>query len=184
MESTRRTLLAAAGALALLPRLSFGAESPKATSRPPGKPGDFDFLAGEWKISHRMLKGKVWDEFEGEATCWTVLGGIGSIEELRIPARDFSGIGIRLLDVGQKVWSDFWVNAKSGVLGAEGLKGTFDNGVGTFVAEDKEDGKPVLYRGVWDEIDRAKGRHRWHQGFSKDGGKTWSQTWVMQWRKA
>ena len=57
-----------------------------------GNPRDFDFLAGEWKIRNRRLttaETPEWDEFEGEATCWTILGGIGSIEELRIPARNF-----------------------------------------------------------------------------------------------
>ena len=51
-----------------------------------------------------------------EATVVGILGGIASIEELRIPARGFSGMGLRLLDVEKKIWSDHWVNAKSGVV--------------------------------------------------------------------
>ena len=76
----------------------------------PGKPGDFDFLQGEWKIAHQRPKANSpgeWDHFEGEATCWSILGGIASIEELRIPARNFSGMGLRLLDSEKKLWSDF-----------------------------------------------------------------------------
>lgn len=42
--------------------------------------------------------------------------GIGSVEELRIPARNFSGMGLRLLDVERRLWADHWVNARSGVL--------------------------------------------------------------------
>ena len=137
-----------------------------------GKVGDFNFLAGEWRINHRRLKSPgEWDEFKGEATCWTVLGGVASIEELRIPARNFSGMGIRLLDVEKKVWADFWINSKSGVLTPPGLAGVFENGEGIFDADDTDNGKPIKVRGIWDRI-TAKSC-RWRQGVSRDGGKTW-----------
>ena len=151
----------------------------------PGKPGDFDFLAGEWKISNRKRKteGKdQWDEFEGESTCWTVLAGVGSIEELRIPARDFSGIGIRLLDVEKKVWSDFWVNGKSGVLAPPGTTGGFIKGVGTFASEWTEGDKTVVQvKGVWDKI--TSDSCRWYQAISRDGGATWEDNWIMHWER-
>ncbi len=90
-----------------------------AAARPPaptGKAGDFDFLSGEWKINNRQLKNGAWENVDGEATVHGILAGIGSVEELRIPARQFSGMGLRLLDVESKLWADHWVNAKSGVL--------------------------------------------------------------------
>jgi hypothetical protein len=152
---------------------------------PPGKPGDFDFLAGQWKIKHRRLKTadpNSWDEFEGEASCWTVLGGVGSIEELRIPARGFAGIGIRLLDVKAKVWSDFWVNDKVGVLTTPGMTGAFEGGVGTFTADDEDDGQPIQVRGVWDRITPSS--CRWHQAISRDGGHSWQANWFMDWQRA
>jgi hypothetical protein len=150
---------------------------------PPGKPGDFDFLAGTWKIQHRRLAPgtTAWDEFEGEATCWTILGGAGSVEELRVPARAFSGLGLRLLDRAAGVWKDHWVNGKSGALVGEGTAGGFVDGVGVFISEDVEDGKPVLYRGQWDEIGPT--RCRWSQAVSRDGGVSWDDNWVMHWRR-
>lgn len=183
----RRTLLVSAAGLGLaqLAASAAGASSPAPAASggiPPGKPGDFDFLAGEWKIRHRMLKKGAWDEFAGEATCWTILGGVGSIEELRIPARDFSGLGLRLLDLEKKIWSDFWVNAKSGVLSPPGMPGGFKDGVGTFVVDDTDGDKPIKARGVWDHI--TKTSHRWRQGVSRDGGKTWEETWFMEWTRA
>jgi hypothetical protein len=33
------------------------------------------------------------DEFESEATAFSILGGLASVEELRMPARSFSGMG-------------------------------------------------------------------------------------------
>ncbi len=148
----------------------------------PGKPGEFDFLTGEWRIHNRMLDKGQWIEFPGEATVRGILQGIASIEELRIPARNFSGMGLRLLDVEKKVWSDFWVNAKSGVLTSPGQTGTFVNGVGTFTTEEDDNGTRVIYRGVWDQITPRS--CRWFQGSSRDGGKTWVDTWFMDWKRA
>jgi hypothetical protein len=148
----------------------------------PGKPGDFDFLTGEWRIHHWWLRGPDdWIEFDGEATVNSILGGIISVEELRIPVRDFNGMGLRALDIEKRVWSDHWVNAKSGVLTTPGQTGSFENGAGIFVSEDTVDGKPVLYAGIWDKI--APKSCRWRQGSSRDGGATWDQNWIMHWER-
>ena len=182
----RRSLLQTAAGLAV-GLMARGSSPAAAAATPEGKAGDFNFLAGEWKISHRRLKTpgtSDWDIFEGQATCWTVLGGVGSIEELRIPARNFSGMGIRLLDVDKRIWSDFWVNSRSGVLVPPGTTGHFVDGVGTFEADDSDgDGDtPIKVRGVWDRITPAS--CRWHQAISRDGGKLWEGNWFMDWVRA
>lgn len=156
---------------------SAAAIPPKAT----GKPGDFDFLTGKWKIKNRRRKDQEWDEFDGEATVFGLLGGIGSVEELRIPARNFSGMGLRLLDVEKRIWADYFVNAKSGVLQPPPALGSFVNGVGTWDSDDVEDGKPVIYRGVWDQITPRS--CRWFQAASRDDGKSWEENWIMQWTR-
>ncbi len=193
-DDSRRTLLktAAAGLAVCVAGTATGngtalAAAPEAAH---GKPGEFDFLAGEWKIRHRRLKtpgSDDWDEFEGEATCWTILGGVGSVEELRMPARDFSGMGLRLLDVSQpdpkqRLWSDFWVNAKSGVLTTPGTTGTFVDGAGTFLADEMDGDTPIKVHSVWDRITATS--CRWHQAISRDGGKTWEGNWFMDWTRA
>lgn len=158
---------------------------PAAAAEPAeGRAGDFNFLAGEWRISHRRLQPETgeWDEFTGEATCWTILNGAGSIEELRIPARNFAGVGIRLFETDRKIWSDFWVNAKSGVLTTPGLTGTFRNGEGVFEADEMDGDHPIKVRGTWDRITPTS--HRWYQTVSRDGGKTWQANWYMEWVRA
>lgn len=185
----RRTVLkAGAGLVAGGMALSAGG-APDVAAKPGtpafGKPGDFDFLAGEWKIAHRKLRvphGTEWDDFTGEATCWTILGGVGSVEELRIPVRKFSGMGLRLLDVEKKLWSDYWVNGKSGVLTTPGQTGTFENGVGTFTADDTDGDTPIKVKGVWDRITPTA--CRWWQAVSWDGGVTWEENWFMDWSRA
>lgn len=182
----RSLLLAAAAGLGLAPASlqALGAAPAPApdAGAPPGKVGEFNFLAGTWKIRHRRPKGTdgtTWDEFSGEATCWTVLGGAGSIEELRIPSRNFSGLGIRLLDQEKHLWTDFWVSGSSGVLAPPGTTGSFQDGVGTFVADDVDGQTPIKVRGVWDRITPTS--CRWSQAISRDGGATWREDWVMHW---
>ena len=102
----RRIFLQATASLAVAQFAASAANAKDSTEKEmktnyKAKPGEFDFLNGEWKIHHRRLKNPAnneWDIFEGEATCWSILGGVGSVEELRIPARNFSGMGLRLLD--------------------------------------------------------------------------------------
>lgn len=161
-------------------------DTPRNTpTRPLGSIHDFDFLAGQWKVSHRRLKQRWvgsddWDLFEGEATCWSTLGGMGSIEELRVPARGFSGMGIRLFDVEKQQWSDYWVSSRNGVLTPPSV-GRFENGAGTFISEDLDGDIPIISRGVWDRITPTSAR--WHQAFSRDGGKTWEHNWFMDWQR-
>lgn len=166
---------------------ALGATRPSPGHTPPGtgKPGEFDFLAGSWTIAHRFRKfadKDEWDRFKGEATCWTILAGVGSVEELRIPDRGFSGLGLRLLDVEQKIWSDFWVNAKSGVLTSPGTTGSFVDGAGIFISDEKDGDAPIKIRGMWDNI--SKTTCRWTQSVSRDDGKSWRDSWIMDWTRA
>ncbi len=193
MNEQRRLILAAGAALACGGGLPVKAETrtgatpdfdpmpplPKVPS--PGKPGDFGFLTGEWRIHNRSIVNGAWLEYPGEATVHAILEGVGSVEELRIPARNFSGMGLRLLEVESRTWSDFWVNARSGVLATPGQTGSFEAGVGIFVSDDVQDGKAVKYAGVWDRI--TPDSCRWRQGLTYDLGKSWSQNWIMDWRR-
>ena len=188
MDQDRRALIAAGGAAILLPACATGAPMsapvsfdpmpPLPVTPTPGRPGDFDFLSGEWRIHHRSIVNGEWLEYDGEATVYGILGGICSVEELRIPARSFSGMGLRLLDVENRVWSDHWVNARSGVVSVPGQTGSFEN-AGIFVTDDNVDAVAMKYAGVWDNI--APNGCRWRQASSRDGGQTWEQNWIMDW---
>lgn len=175
----RRTVLTAAAGTAVAAAVSNGT---RAEPVAPARPGEFDFLNGHWTIANRRLRAPGdWDVFEGEATCWSILGGVASVEELRIPARDFSGMGLRTLDAANGVWLDYWMNSKTGVPASAGTPGRFVGGVGNFDASDTEDGRPVIYRGCWDQITASS--CRWRQGASRDGGATWDWNWIMEWTR-
>jgi hypothetical protein len=177
----RRTLLQLSAGLAVAQAGIEPARAATAAPAPTGRPGDFDFLSGEWKIKNRRLRDGSWDEFDGEATVVGMLGGVASIEELRIPARQFSGMGLRLLDVERRLWADFWVNAKSGVLVPPPGWGSFVNGVGVWDSQDDDNAAAPIYRGAWDQITSTS--CRWTQALSNDAGKTWQEQWVMHWTR-
>jgi hypothetical protein len=183
IDAWRRTLLQMAAGMAVVGPLGLGVAS--AAARAPaatGKPGDFGFLTGEWRIRNRRLKDGKWDEFDGEATVVGILGGVASVEELRIPARNFSGMGLRLLDVERKLWADYWVNGQGGVLTPPPAWGSFTQGVGTWDSDEVDNGKAMIVRGVWDQV--TPNSCRWYQAVSHDDGKTWQENWVMHWTRA
>lgn len=174
----RRTVLQSAAGLALAQIAAQAAAMPKPSTAPLDG-GDFAFLAGEWKIRNKRLNDGKWDEFAGEATVHSLLGGIASIEELRIPERNFFGMGVRVYHLKDKKWADHWCSAGNGVVN-DPMMGDFKGGVGTFLAEDTE--AKMIYRGVWDRITPRS--CRWHQSSSKDGGKNWEWDWYMDWTRA
>ncbi len=181
----RRSLLALGTSAVLFSLAKKGQSMATEQERKDGKgqPGEFDFLIGDWKIKNRRLKGpNQWDEFEGESTCWSVLNGVGSIEELRIPARNFFGMGLRLLDRETGTWSDYWIPSKNAVLSGPGQQGGFKDGVGTFISDDMDGNAPVKVKGVWDQITPQS--CRWYQAISRDDGKTWEDQWIMHWTRS
>jgi len=88
------------------------------------------------------LKDGAWDEFDSEASVHGILGGVISVEELRIPARNFSGMGLTMLDVERQLWADCWVNGKSGVLTPPPAWGSFVEGRGTSDSDEPEPTSP------------------------------------------
>lgn len=91
-------------------------------------------------------------------------------------------MGLRLLDVDNKLWADYWVNSKTGVLTSPPSWGSFVNGVGTWDSEELDAGQPTIVRGVWDRIGAKT--CRWYQAASRDGGTTWAENWVMEWTRS
>ena len=57
----------------------------------------------------------------------------------------------------------------------------FDNGVGTFFADDNLEGRPIRVRFLWSDITPSSAR--WQQAFSEDGGATWETNWVMDFER-
>lgn len=185
----RRNLLqGAVGSIVALLGTSGTIQSLKATEMTKGKItgkgiGDFDFLTGEWTIKNRRLKDgatDIWEEFPGAATVYRLMGGMASIEELRIPKDNYRGMGVRVWHSQEKLWADHWTGAYNGIVNPPQL-GQFIDGEGIFISDDESDGKLIKARGVWDRI--TPNSCRWHQSTSADGGKTWDYNWYMDWTR-
>ncbi|WP_374472231.1 DUF1579 domain-containing protein [Phenylobacterium sp.] len=145
--------------------------------------GDFGFQTGEWRVRHRKLKARLagcedWVEFEGTCRAFEVMGGEANVEDnvLDDPAGAYRAAAFRRRDPETGVWSIWWADGRAGGLDTP-VRGGFVDGVGTFLARDTLDGRPILVRFVWSEITATTAR--WEQAFSADEGATWEVNWVM-----
>lgn len=181
----RRLFLAASAGAAMTVTTASAATHPEfPQGQPTGKgPGDFDFLTGEWTIELRNFdtSGPNGSEVKkASATVHRVLGGAGSIEELRRGDGTMWGMGVRVWLPEKKLWADHWTSAQDGVVNPPQL-GSFIGGAGLFTLDDTDDGKPVKIRGVWDKITPRS--CRWYQCQSRDDGKSWEYGWYMDWTR-
>ncbi|MEU7935462.1 hypothetical protein [Micromonospora echinofusca] len=149
--------------------------------------GDFDFLAGTWNVANRRLRerhvgGDDWDEFPGLSVARGFFGGAGSFDEITFPTRGFSGATVRIFDPAAGSWSIYWMSSRRGMLELPPVVGRFVDGVGTFLADDVDEQRPVRCRFVWSAITPTS--CRWEQAFSTDGERTWETNWVMEFTRA
>ncbi len=154
------------------------------------QPGhDFDFEFGAWRVAHRRLKDRLagcdaWEEFSGRCEARPILGGNGNVEDnlLDFPGGAYRAVALRSLDAGTGRWAIWWLDARNPHHLDVPVIGRFENGVGTFLAEDELDGRPIRVRFLWLRTDTAS--PRWEQAFSPDAGKTWETNWTMDFSRA
>ena len=147
----------------------------------------FDFLHGAWRVRHRKLARRLvdsaqWLEFEGEAACRPLLGGLGNVDEnvLEDPGGAYQAVTLRLFDPASERWSIWWVDGRFMGLGPP-VHGRFEGGEGRFLGEDTHEGRPVLVRFLWTAIEADSAR--WEQAFSPDGGRSWETNWIMRFER-
>ena len=85
---------------------------------------------------------------------------------------------MRSYDTQSGEWAIWWLDARHPHTFEVPVKGTFRDGVGTFLADDVFDGKPIKVRFLW--LDTQTGTPRWEQAFSADGGANWETNWIMR----
>ena len=146
---------------------------------------DFDFYMGTWRVHHRRLKERLagsdeWEEFEGTSRAWPILDGAGNIDDnvLELPDGTYRAISLRTFDpVTDRGRSGGSTDARPGRLDPP-VVGGFKDGIGTFIAADTFNGRPILVRFLWSDITATT--CRWEQAFSTDGGTTWEVNWIME----
>jgi hypothetical protein len=149
---------------------------------------DFDFFMGSWKVHNRVLRKRLagcgeWDEFEATSVARTMLDGLANEDEFRTDfCGGFIGMSFRFYDPKTDLWSIYWADSRrSGALDPP-VYGSFAGDRGVFLGEDTFEGRPILVRFIWSEIN--SGTPRWEQAFSEDDGDTWETNWVMEFTPA
>jgi ketosteroid isomerase-like protein len=150
--------------------------------------GDFDLFMGNWRVHHRRLKERLsnnheWIEFEGTSTAQKILGGLGNMDDnvLNFPAGTYRALTFRTFNPAKKLWSIWWIDSRNPGPLDPPLVGRFENGVGTFYADDTFKGKPIRVRYLWTSLSTTP---HWEQAFSDDGGKTWETNWTMDFTRS
>lgn len=151
--------------------------------------GDFDFFIGRWHVAHRRLKERLagcteWVEFTGRCSTRRVLGGFGNMDDnvIDLPGSPYRAVTLRSFDAATGFWSIWWLDGRFPGTLDKPMVGRFDNGVGTFFADDTLAEKPIRVRFLWTMS--KSGQPQWEQAFSPDGGKSWETNWVMDFTRA
>lgn len=148
---------------------------------------DFDFLLGDWHVTHRRLQQRLvgsedWAAFDGTMRARPILGGLGNFDENAIadPDGHCTASTLRLFDPATARWSIHWVDSRRMTLDPP-MTGRFVDDVGTFYGDDQCDGQAVQSRFLWQHDGNAA---RWEQAFSIDAGASWETNWTMDFARA
>ena len=168
---------------------SFAQDAPKAQQAPANLSGqhDFDFEFGKWRVHHRVKRSTgsdPWLEFDGTCSDRGLVDGTANVEEhtFNKPTGVSYGIALRAYDPKTGQWAIWWIDGRDphGSLDPP-VKGSFDNGVGTFYSDYVDQGKPMRVRFLWSHITPTSAR--WEQASSADAGKTWLTNWIMEFQR-
>ena len=144
----------------------------------------FDFFVGTWQVKHRRLKERLcnsqeWQEFVGRCSMHKILGGLGNFDDnwLDLPGGAYCAATLRTFDIETGLWSIWWLDGRQPGQLDTPVRGGFENGIGTFYADDTLNGQPIRVRFQW-AVPQPDQPH-WEQAFSSDGGQHWETNWEM-----
>ena len=152
-------------------------------------PQDFDFIIGDWRVSHRRLDARLagctsWTEFAGRSSTRKTLGGFGNLEDniLCMPEGTYRAAAMRAYCTKSRAWSIWWLDGRNPTQLDKPVVGRFAGNRGLFYADDFLDGRPIKIRFTW--LWAPNEDPRWEQAFSADGGSTWETNWTMRFTSA
>ena len=184
MTPIRRTILTALVACAL--PAGVGQAAPTASAAAAQRDGqhDFDWEAGTWTTSVRVLRnplsGKApdWAQYQGTSVVRPLLDGRANFVELAVggPAGRIEGGALRLYNPKARQWSLNFASLGNGLLTAP-VFGAFDaRGRGLFYGQDTLDGRTILVRFVITQVSDKEAH--FDQAYSADGGVSWEDNWI------
>jgi hypothetical protein len=146
----------------------------------------FAFQTGSWQVRHRKLRERLascddWYNFEGRCEAWEMLDGAANVDDHAIgdPEGPYAAATVRRLESDGR-WSIWWMDGRRDGLDPP-MRGSFENGTGTFFGKDVFRGRPIDVRFVWSRTQEPS--PRWEQAFSHDGGRSWETNWIMDFER-
>ncbi len=143
---------------------------------------DFDPLLGSWKYhlkrrSKPLTGSNTWVEFDGTGVCYKIWDGRAQLDTINVdsPSGHIEGLTLRTYNPQTHQWSLYWANSKDGKMDPPQV-GKFKDGQGEFYAQDTYNGKVILIRYAWTNLNTST--PHFEQSFSEDGGKTWEVNWI------
>ena len=146
----------------------------------------FDFWIGEWDVNlRRIQEDNTWVDWKkSKAHIHRILNGRAILElweeqSSDLPQNTIVGYSLRYYDQQLKKWV-LWLNWPGvNQSGSTTLTGTFRHNRGEFFkSQALNDSTELLSRYTFSDI--TPNALRWDDTFSKDGGKTWANNWVME----
>lgn len=145
---------------------------------------DFDFDLGVWhtEITRRLDPFSSSSEtmkLSGTVTIRKIWGGKAQIEEIEAdgPKGHWQGMSLFLYDPAARQWSQTFVGSADGIITGS-MIGSFVDGKAELFQQDTLDGRSVLLRATWSDIEPTS--HTYREEFSADGGKTWALSFIAK----
>ncbi len=147
----------------------------------------FDFWLGEWDVVNRQRRpeGTAWG-VTGRATdrVYAVADGCGIVEQWRgsTAPRYVVGYSLRAWNPDKHKWDLVLLWPRPEQPRFVTLEGGFRHGRGEFFRSGTGgEGTPVEVRFTFSDI--TANSLRWNDGTSRDGGRTWATTWIMEFNR-
>lgn len=142
----------------------------------------FDFWIGDWDVNLRIHQQDLsWqDSVEARARVYSILRGKAILELWE--SAPIKGFSLRYYDPTEQKWV-LWLNwPGENRAGMSRLEGRFRHGRGDFFGESRNaEGQTVISRFSFNDV--SPKTMRWDDAYSSDGGKTWSNNWIMEWTR-
>ncbi|NNE98410.1 MAG: hypothetical protein HKN25_05240 [Pyrinomonadaceae bacterium] len=145
------------------------------------KQREFDFWIGEWDVNLRVRqKDFTWkDQHKSVARIYSILDGKAILELWSESEKGINGYSLRYYNPEKGAW-DLWLNwAGNNRSGTNGMECFFRHKRAECFSKRKVDANTNLIS-RYTFSDAQPNSVRWDDAYSRDGGKTWSNNWIME----
>ncbi len=173
--------------VAILPALSYGQthsrifveDSLAYSAFSPDPHRQFDFWIGEWDVNLRVINDQLefQDRVSARASIYAILNGRAVLELW--DSKPIKGYSLRYYSESSQEWI-LWLNwPGKNKSSNSSLEGKFCHGRGVFLSSSTDaQGNEEIQQYSFSDISPFS--LRWDDMASRDGGKTWSQNWRME----